>query len=334
MNGANFKSSKYGQTVTGTIIMPTNHIVAILRLLSIREVSKVSFIKVVELHTVYYTCMNPVMKESKGRSKDDSIKHASSSIKGIKPHHGKKYLPSSAFIKTVKTSTTKSLLKFRERQEHQELKRLQQHKSYQRLMKREGYDISNNRTNRKRLRDDSLDNKHNDDENTTNDKCDMDTLKKSSDTEIMDSKSGTSGSQDFTDDLQRQPSKDQKLSSTSTNDQRNDKIGKYGSERVLKSKTDDLQGKHKQSEKWKKQKNHQQEEQRRVAENKQRQIQAEQEKKLKLKQRQERHKLLSARTSRGQPVMKNIALDILNKLQREQQQQQQQQDVVSNMRNR
>ncbi len=274
--------------------------------------------------------MNPVMKESKGRSKDDSNKNASSSYKEIKPHHGKKYLPSSAFIKTVKTSTTKSLLKFRERQEHQELKKAQQHKSYQRLMKREGYDISNNRNSRKRLRDDSHDNRHNDDENTTKDKCDSDALKNLNNTEFMDSKSGTTGSQDFTDDLQRQPSKDQKRSSASTNDQGNDKRGKCESERAQMSRADDLQGKYKQSEKWKKKKNHQQDEQRRADENKQRQIQAEQEKKEKLKQRQERHKLLSARTSRGQPIMKNIALDILNKLQREQQQQQD----VSNLRNR
>ena len=64
-----------------------------------------------------------------------------------------------------------------------------------------------------------------------------------------------------------------------------------------------------------------QEEQRRAAEYSERQIQMEREKKEKLKRRQERTRLLSARTSKGQPIMKNIAMDILNKLQREQQQQ-------------
>ena len=123
-----------------------------------------------------------------------------------------------------------------------------------------------------------------------------------------------------------QESNIKKLTIVSMNKPDSTEINSNGRKQILKTSGDDLQNsKNKQSDKWNKKRNQVQEEQRRAAEYSVRQIQMEREKKEKLKRRQERTRLLSARTSKGQPIMKNIAMDILNKLQREQQQQQQQQ---------
>jgi hypothetical protein len=266
--------------------------------------------------------MSPEAKESEGRKKSYNDQTGPRSRKV--PMNGKKYLPSTAFSKTVKSSTTKSLLKFRERQEQQELKKAQQYKSYKRVMKREGYDImkSTGSQHRKRPRDDNIEDSKV--ENSTNMAGETSTLECKAQADFIDSNLGII-------EISPNDSNIQNSTTISMKAQENAKRCKDGTEIEHKkiSECDDLHKKNIQSSKWTKKKNQQLAEQRRADEYKQRQIQVEREKKEKLKQRQERHRLLSSRTSRGQPIMKNIALDILNKLQREQQQQQQhqQQDV-------
>ena len=252
--------------------------------------------------------MNPMAKERESGKNYYDAKHSSfSPRKGNTTKDGKKYLPASAFNKTVKSSTTKSLLKFRHRQEQQEFKKVQQYKSYQRVMRREGYDISKSSNNRKRHRDD-----------TSNDECcDGEEVAKANvhSDEMKEEKSISERIHDSPDEQLILQGNEQK--SATLNDK---EISSDGSKKALISKGDDWQGKSKHLEKRNKKRNQHQEEQRRADEYKQRQIQMEREKKEKLKHRQERHRLLSARTSKGQPIMKNIALDILNKLQREEQQ--------------
>ena len=275
--------------------------------------------------------MNPVAKESEGRKKYNNDKDV------------KRYLPSSAFSKTVKSSTTKSLLKFRERKEQQNFKKAQQYKSYQRVMKREGYHTNNNNNknentsnigNRKRHRDDTTSNEIRNDEADSkviidNDKSIIKNYANTGVNKFMSEHSHDSPNHQIIHE-----SCEQKSTRVSRNKPEGIEANANGTKHAPLFSSSDLQGKPKQSEKWNKKHNQRQEEQHRADEYKQRQIQMEREKKGKLKQRQERQKLLSARTSKGQPIMKNIALDILNKLQREQQQQQQQQPEVFTLKHR
>lgn len=267
--------------------------------------------------------MNPVARESKGRNKDN-VQYGSRSLKGKTPMNGKKYLPSTAFNKTVKSSTTKSLLKFRERKEQQELRKAQQYKSYQRIMKREGYDINKNTgsQNRKRLRDENIE--VNDAESSKNGNYDSETsiLESETQTSFKETNSELSFYDSAVDSHSIIPN-NQISATISTKELKHVKRSKDGVDDTQLSNCNDLQRKSMPSNKWTTKKNHQLLEQRRADEYKERQIKMERAKKDKLKQRQNRHRLLSARTSKGQPVMKNIALDILNKLQREQQHQQQ-----------
>jgi hypothetical protein len=264
--------------------------------------------------------MSPMAKESEGRKNYFNAKDTGTSAqnKGNAAKNMKKYLPASAFNKTVKSSTTKSLLKFRERQEQKDVKKAQQYKSYQRIMKREGYQINDDKNSRKHLGDASNSTEYNQHE-----------AHKAS--IIVDALTGESDFAAQSNESVSEPGYDS--SNKSMNEQKSTTVNavtKYkqedthakieGRKNVLEVKSVDLHGKQMQIEKRNKKRKQHDEEQRRADEYKQRQIQIEREKKEKLKQRKQRHRLLSVRTSKGQPIMKNIALDILNKLQREQQQ--------------
>ena len=265
--------------------------------------------------------MSSVGKESEARRNHFDAKSVTAPIRRNAPKDGKKYLPSSAFNKTVKSTATKSLLKFRQRQEQHDFKKAQQYKSYQRVMKREGYGTDKDKNNRKRHRDEESDNGSDTKNNFDNDTS---PLKLNNIAGLNDSVSEQM--HDSHDDKNMQESNIEKLIIVSMNKPDSTEINSNGRKQILKNSGDDLQNsKNKQSDKWNKKRNQVQEEQRRAAEYSERQIQMEREKKEKLKRRQERTRLLSARTSKGQPIMKNIAMDILNKLQREQQLQQQQQ---------
>ena len=269
--------------------------------------------------------MSPVGKESEARRNHFDAKSVAAPIKRNAPKDGKKYLPSFAFNKTVKSTATKSLLKFRQRQEQHDFKKAQQYKSYQRVMKREGYGTDKDKNNRKRHRDENGNNEDSDSGSDTKNNFDNDTspLKLNNIAGLNDSVSEQM--HDSHDDKNMQESNIEKLTIVSMNKPDSTEINSNERKQILKTSGDDLQkSKNKQSDKWNKKRNQVQEEQRRAAEYSERQIQMEREKKEKLKRRQERTRLLSARTSKGQPIMKNIAMDILNKLQREQQLQQQQ----------
>jgi hypothetical protein len=88
----------------------------------------------------HYVNMNQADRGSKERDvrMKGSNKNGGGPFKATS-NGGKKYLPPTAFDKAVKSPTTKSLLKFRQRQEQHQSKNAQQYKSYQRVMKREGY---------------------------------------------------------------------------------------------------------------------------------------------------------------------------------------------------
>ena len=266
----------------------------------------------------YSNNMNRIVKEGEGRKASNNLKDAPThDTKGNAPQKDvKQYLPSFAFSKTVKSSTTKSLLKFRERQELQKFKKAQQYKSYQRVMKREGYET--NHHGQKRHRDDFISGENGSDANFENDtmavasepntKLNMSTSESALHTSDKNTHEAKQKSQFIFENKQESIDTNTKLNT-------HEHSSMNGGGGVLQDT-----GKQNHPEKWNKKRKQQEEEQRRADEYKQRQIQAERDKKKKLKQRQERHRLLSARTSRGQPIMKNIALDILNKLQREQQQ--------------
>jgi phosphopantothenoylcysteine synthetase/decarboxylase len=184
--------------------------------------------------------MNHMVKESAGRKSSNDPEADSMQIKRNTTKDVKKYLPSSAFNKTVKSSTTKSLLKFRQRQEQQEFKRTQQYKSYQRVMKREGYHTNNNKSSRKRHRDDTTTDEHVDDE--AEGKVTFD-----SDAAIIesDAKSGVSKSiSECIHDSPTHESYKQKLSTANTPENVEKKVD--GSKHAIMStgSGDDLQGKH------------------------------------------------------------------------------------------
>jgi hypothetical protein len=190
-------------------------------------------------------------------------------------------------------------------------------------MKREGYCQTNDdKNNRKRHRYDTNSNDHNDNKEKYKASLDHESLATESDNKHGVNMSELETIQEST-NIVLQESK-QNAHVHLKNKPENINLIADGSKRASMNCGDDANGTRMQTEKSNKKWRQLDEEKRRNDEYKQRQIQIEREKKEKFRQRQQRHRLLSARTSRGQPIMKNIALDILNKLQREQQQQQQQ----------
>jgi hypothetical protein len=228
----------------------------------------------------------------------------------------KQYLPPSAFNKTFKSSTTKSLLKFRLRQEQQQLKMAQQYKSYKRTMKREGYEIGKINSARYRNSNGSCDDEQNH-ENASNEIDNKGSTRgkgligKSSEM-IMEENSRANDENNGKSDNHKTIGKSHIKPSDSAMqeeviDVTNDKRPNSENGSTLRQKNT-----HKHVS------NKQQAQQNRGDEYTQQQIQKERDRKEKLMLRKERYKLLSARTKKGQPIMKNIAFDILQKLQREQ----------------
>jgi rRNA processing len=198
---------------------------------------------------------------------------------------------------SVKSPTTKSLLKFRHRQEQQKLMKAQQYKSYQRMMKREGYELSNSQkivSNSNVMSDDGgckID-------ASTNALTEYPEMKPQSDhTSIDTSSNPDKKSDDITAEQQAQINHQQKKHRAS--DTGNGKSTKM------------------QLQNHQQRKNQKQCQESKEMESLERQRRIEHEKKTKFKERQQRHKLLSARTSKGQPIMNNIVQDILRKLQNE-----------------
>jgi rRNA processing len=201
---------------------------------------------------------------------------------------------------TLKSPATKSLLKFRQRQELQRSLKARQYKSYKRLMKQEGFDFSHGQ-------------------------------RKYS---VCDGVNGTESSEGFQEMVDIMPKSQLMLSARNSSENNSEKTklfdfaGKSHSNPKPPSKTP-IDGSRKRClsenkggskidfahKKHRTTNSHQQ----KLKENErlERQQRVEQEKSRKLKERQQRHKLLSARTPRGQPIMNNLVQDILHKLQNE-----------------
>jgi rRNA processing len=234
--------------------------------------------------------MKPINQQSKGGRMNPS---------NDEPNDRPRQFPSHSSY-SLKSPATKSLLKFRQRQELQRSLKARQYKSYKRVMKQEGFDVSSGRR-KSRQSDVAMGAEH---------------LDGSLEMEVRLPKSQVVFAEGNISENYSVETKPFDVAGQRHCDSEppseipiNGSRKRWSCDNAVGNKAYSSQKKHRTT------RIHQQ----KLKENEylERQERMEQEKGRKLLERRQRHKLLSARTPRGQPIMNNIVQDILSKLQNE-----------------